>query len=195
MESKRKIGRRDFLQKGSMAAFSIPVLGYNADIMSFTNPQTPQQNIKPEWRNKQSGMIYRQLGRTGLMVSELVYGTERNNPIIPVLLNWRLKEELIISIQRLLITRDLPKQLLQRYSIHLQKEIMFSLQQRSLLFTPQETGFTGRYLINFLPPGRRRYRTKQTGSGRKAELKNQNTLWFTGQDNRGRWTGLSSVMP
>jgi aryl-alcohol dehydrogenase-like predicted oxidoreductase len=80
MESKRKIGRRDFLQKGSMAAFSIPVLGYNADIMSFTNPQTPQQNIKPEWRNKQSGMIYRQLGRTGLMVSELVYGTERNNP-------------------------------------------------------------------------------------------------------------------
>jgi len=82
MEAKRKnkvIGRRDFLQKGSLAAFSIPVLGFNADIMGLTNTQTPQQ-IKPEWRNKQAGMVYRQLGRTGLMVSELVYGTERNNP-------------------------------------------------------------------------------------------------------------------
>ena len=82
MEAKRKnkiIGRRDFLQKGSLAAFSIPVLGYNADIMGLTNTQTPQK-IKPEWRNKQAGMVYRQLGRTGLMVSELVYGTERNNP-------------------------------------------------------------------------------------------------------------------
>ena len=82
MEAKRKnkvIGRRDFLQKGSLAAFSIPVLGLNADIMCLTNKQTPQP-IKPEWRNKQAGMVYRQLGRTGLMVSELVYGTERNNP-------------------------------------------------------------------------------------------------------------------
>jgi aryl-alcohol dehydrogenase-like predicted oxidoreductase len=82
MEAKRKnkvIGRRDFLQKGSLAAFSIPVLGFNADLMGLTNKQTPQP-IKPEWRNKQAGMVYRQLGRTGLMVSELVYGTERNNP-------------------------------------------------------------------------------------------------------------------
>ena len=38
------------------------------------------QKVNPEWRNKQDGMAYRQLGRTGLMVSELVFGSERITP-------------------------------------------------------------------------------------------------------------------
>jgi len=50
------------------------------------------QTAKPEWRNRQSGMAYRQLGRTGLMVSEVVCGGD------PVRLNnWehlRVAEEL-----------------------------------------------------------------------------------------------------
>jgi aryl-alcohol dehydrogenase-like predicted oxidoreductase len=50
------------------------------------------QAPKPEWRNRQPGMAYRQLGRTGLMVSEVVCGGD------PVRLNnWehlRLAEEM-----------------------------------------------------------------------------------------------------
>jgi aryl-alcohol dehydrogenase-like predicted oxidoreductase len=74
------IGRREFLQRSSMAALALPVLTGNSvnitgDLYSENAPQ-----IKPEWRNKQEGMAYRQLGRTGFMVSELVFGTERITP-------------------------------------------------------------------------------------------------------------------
>jgi len=75
-----KIDRREFLQKGSLAALSLPLLGSNGlSIPGNLNSENPQQ-IKPEWRNKQEGMAYRQLGRTGFMVSELVFGTERITP-------------------------------------------------------------------------------------------------------------------
>ena len=74
------IGRREFLQKGSMAAISLPFLAGN----KLTSPENYSsenaQQVKPEWRNKQDGMVYRQLGRTGFMVSELVFGTERITP-------------------------------------------------------------------------------------------------------------------
>lgn len=50
------------------------------------------QVTKPEWRNRQPGMAYRQLGRTGMMLSEVVCGGD------PVRLNnWehlRLAEEM-----------------------------------------------------------------------------------------------------
>jgi len=74
------IGRREFLQKSSLAALSIPfITGHNTGI--WQNKTEPaDQKVKPEWRNKQDGMAYRQLGRTGLMVSELVFGSERITP-------------------------------------------------------------------------------------------------------------------
>jgi len=75
-----KLGRREFLQKGSLAAISIPFLaGKGANIPDNYSAEKAQQ-VKPEWRNKQEGMVYRQLGRTGFMVSELVFGTERITP-------------------------------------------------------------------------------------------------------------------
>jgi aryl-alcohol dehydrogenase-like predicted oxidoreductase len=73
------IGRREFLLKGSMAAMAVPLLAGNI-IPVPDYPDVNPQSIKPEWRNKQDGMVYRQLGRTGLMVSEIVYGTERITP-------------------------------------------------------------------------------------------------------------------
>jgi len=76
----KAIGRREFLHKGSLAALSLPLINsYNPQIAENIYAESPQK-IKPEWRNKQEGMVYRQLGRTGFMVSELIYGTERNNP-------------------------------------------------------------------------------------------------------------------
>ena len=74
------IGRREFIRKSSLAAISVPVIGNlayeNANFIKTGQNKTTD----PEWRNRQEGMSYRRLGRTGLMVSELAYGTERNNP-------------------------------------------------------------------------------------------------------------------
>jgi aryl-alcohol dehydrogenase-like predicted oxidoreductase len=77
---RNSIGRREFLQKGSLAAISIPFLAGKGENFPdyYSTEKAPQ--VKPEWRNKQEGMVYRQLGRTGFMVSELVFGTERITP-------------------------------------------------------------------------------------------------------------------
>ena len=76
----KAIGRREFLHKGSLAALSLPLINsYNPQIGGNSYSESLQK-VKTEWRNKQDGMVYRQLGRTGFMVSELVYGTERNDP-------------------------------------------------------------------------------------------------------------------
>jgi aryl-alcohol dehydrogenase-like predicted oxidoreductase len=72
--------RREFLQKSSLAAFSFPFLTGSRIFASDNYSDGIAEQIKPEWRNKQEGMLYRQLGRTGLMVSELVFGTERITP-------------------------------------------------------------------------------------------------------------------
>jgi aryl-alcohol dehydrogenase-like predicted oxidoreductase len=77
---KKEIGRRDFLKKSALTAFSVPLItsfGYS-EFQKSKQKKPPQ--IKPEWRNKQEGMVYRQLGRTGFMVSEIVFGTERIKP-------------------------------------------------------------------------------------------------------------------
>jgi aryl-alcohol dehydrogenase-like predicted oxidoreductase len=75
-----EIGRREFLQKSSLAALSIPLFGASGMSATEKFPAGYPQSVKPEWRNKQDGMVYRQLGRTGLMVSELAFGTERVTP-------------------------------------------------------------------------------------------------------------------
>jgi aryl-alcohol dehydrogenase-like predicted oxidoreductase len=58
--------RRGFLQTaaGLTVAASLPVAGHAFD--PYSGPV--------EWRNKQPGMHYRRLGRTGLMISEVVSG-------------------------------------------------------------------------------------------------------------------------
>lgn len=74
------ICRREFIRKSSLAVISVPVIGAHAS-GKVPDISTDQNNpVAPEWRNRQEGMVYRQLGRTGLMVSELIYGTELNNP-------------------------------------------------------------------------------------------------------------------
>ncbi len=63
--------RRDFLRAASAAALA-PFLAMKAD--------AAPQNSKGEWRNRQSGVAYRQLGRTGYMVSEIVMGGNTISP-------------------------------------------------------------------------------------------------------------------
>lgn len=76
----KSIGRREFIRRGSLAVISVPVIGAHAPDNTHYAEAGQGKPVTPEWRNKREGMVYRQLGRTGLMVSELVYGTERNNP-------------------------------------------------------------------------------------------------------------------
>jgi aryl-alcohol dehydrogenase-like predicted oxidoreductase len=74
------IGRREFIRKSSLAAISVPLIGNLASEKANYIEAGQNKTVTLEWCNKQEGMLYRQLGRTGLMVSELVYGTERNIP-------------------------------------------------------------------------------------------------------------------
>lgn len=80
MNHSKTVGRREFLKKGTMAALSLPLINSYNSHLSDDNISESQLQVKPEWRNKQAGMVYRQLGRTGFMISELAYGTERNTP-------------------------------------------------------------------------------------------------------------------
>lgn len=70
----KRFSRRHFLSVAS--ATSVGLTG-----LSLSPPQAHEQMSKPkpapvapEWRNRQPGMAYRQLGRTGMMISEVVCG-------------------------------------------------------------------------------------------------------------------------
>jgi aryl-alcohol dehydrogenase-like predicted oxidoreductase len=78
--SRNEIDRREFIRKSTLTALSFPLLGgMNFPLTNSSEQDKPIQS-KPEWRNKQEGMVYRQLGRTGLMVSEMVFGSEMITP-------------------------------------------------------------------------------------------------------------------
>jgi aryl-alcohol dehydrogenase-like predicted oxidoreductase len=63
--------RRDFLSAGASMALAA-VIARKAD--------AAPPDAKGEWRNRQSGMAYRQLGRTGFMISEVVMGGNTISP-------------------------------------------------------------------------------------------------------------------
>ncbi len=72
MTGKFNINRRKFISTGAALGFGIPLMG--KAIPATTPASDLQPEVKPEWRNKQSGMAYRRLGSTGLMISEVVNG-------------------------------------------------------------------------------------------------------------------------
>ncbi len=77
------IKRRTFLKFGALASVGLSAGALKA-LGSVTRKNAPvalEIAAAPEWRNKQSTMAYRQLGRTGLMLSEVVAGGDpvRNN--------------------------------------------------------------------------------------------------------------------
>lgn len=63
--------RRSFFQKTLVSG----PLVLSASGLVRANPLVSGAHPTPEWRNKNSGMVYRPLGRTGFMVSEIVQGT------------------------------------------------------------------------------------------------------------------------
>lgn len=65
------LNRRDFLAASGA--------GFFGSVLSQTAGGAPESTAG-EWRNKQSGMAYRRLGRTGFMVSEIVMGGNEIRP-------------------------------------------------------------------------------------------------------------------
>ena len=80
------IARRDFLRR-SLAVAGAGFIGGLAAQAGIARPFPAPARPEGEWRNRQSEMRYRRLGRTGYMVSEIVCG---GNPISPT--NNRLVE-------------------------------------------------------------------------------------------------------
>ena len=73
-----KNDRREFLKKSIVAGASVSALSGALRGESETR-EKPDGGRNPEWRNRQSGMHYRKLGGTGLMVSEFVMGAFVNS--------------------------------------------------------------------------------------------------------------------
>ena len=72
MTDKFNINRRRFISTGAALSLGIPLLGKIK--ATDTPPPVIQPAVNQEWRNKQTGMAYRRLGNTGLMISEVVNG-------------------------------------------------------------------------------------------------------------------------
>jgi aryl-alcohol dehydrogenase-like predicted oxidoreductase len=71
------LDRRKFLE-GSLAVAGGAALSVKAT--AAAQPAAAGSPSEPEWRNRQGGMKYRRLGRTGFMVSEIVFG---GDPVAP----------------------------------------------------------------------------------------------------------------
>lgn len=75
--SGNSISRRNFISITSAATVglgSLSVGAMAADNDSAKKDTPPRKKVQPEWRNRQSDMAYRQLGDTGMMISEVVNG-------------------------------------------------------------------------------------------------------------------------
>ena len=77
---RRTIDRKEFIKTGAATALGLTFIPGLAFPGFQSTKQTKSSAVKQEWRNKQGGMVYRQLGRTGLMVSEMVFGSEMITP-------------------------------------------------------------------------------------------------------------------
>lgn len=73
------IPRRDFLRQ-SLAVASTGLVGNVAGRAGSPGSTPVPANPEGEWRNRQSGMRYRRLGRTGYMVSEILCGGNAISP-------------------------------------------------------------------------------------------------------------------
>ncbi|MGJ8725385.1 MAG: aldo/keto reductase [Roseibacillus sp.] len=69
--------RRDFFKKTAAVSANLamaPALLAEGEVSNEVTASVVDE-VQPEWRNKQEGMSYRMLGKSGMMVSELVMGT------------------------------------------------------------------------------------------------------------------------
>ncbi len=70
----KPLSRRNFLSVASATTAGLTGLALSPLHAEEQQKKNIRANVTPEWRNKQPGMAYRQLGNTGLMISEVVCG-------------------------------------------------------------------------------------------------------------------------
>lgn len=71
----KSLSRRDFLTVASATSAGLSGLALSsAQASTDDSKPVPLSEVKQEWRNQQPEMAYRQLGRTGMMISEVVCG-------------------------------------------------------------------------------------------------------------------------
>ena len=70
------MNRRQFIRKTSLSSMVLPSLMLGSKAVSGES----ENSFVPQWRNKQSDMSYRMLGRTGYMISEVVCGGDPVSP-------------------------------------------------------------------------------------------------------------------
>ena len=73
--------RRNFLKGTLLGAGALAAGSKAVDANNGSSKREPRKQHPIEWRNKQAGMAYRQLGSTGLMISEVVQGG--SGPMLP----------------------------------------------------------------------------------------------------------------
>ncbi|MFC0016197.1 aldo/keto reductase [Roseibacillus persicicus] len=68
--------RRGFFKKSAVVSAELALApALLAEGLAAQVAAGKAHQVEPEWRNRQEGMSYRMLGRTGMMVSEIVMGT------------------------------------------------------------------------------------------------------------------------
>lgn len=72
--SKKSLSRRNFISLASAASVGLGAVSLNSTEEEKLAEKVDVKPVIQEWRNKQAGMAYRQLGRTGMMISEVVNG-------------------------------------------------------------------------------------------------------------------------
>ena len=72
--SKKPYSRRNFISVASSATVGLTGLSSTLPASQGVEPAADPPPVVLEWRNKVESMAYRQLGRTGMMISEVVNG-------------------------------------------------------------------------------------------------------------------------
>ncbi len=194
MANKFNINRRKFISTGAAFTLGIPLLGK----AGTTHPpnRNLQPDVKPEWRNRQSGMAYRQLGNTGLMISEVVNGGD------PVRLNNLRTTE--IAMERGLNYLDMaPAYGRGECEESYGKIIDNSAKREKVFMTTKVSGYTNvrnnlyREIYDSLPAGKQEHYQKKAAEMRAARNVDKPGYFITywpGQPRSFEGTYLSNAM-
>nr|MBI1231789.1 hypothetical protein [Cytophagales bacterium] len=188
------INRRKFISVGATLGFVLPFLG-KAKTTKLSATYL-QPDIKPEWRNKQAGMAYRQLGNTGLMISEVVNGGD------PVRLgNLRMTE---IAMERGLNYLDMaPAYGNGECELSYGKIIDSSAKREKVFMTTKVSNYTNvrnnlyKEIYDGMPTAKKEHYQRKAGEMRAARNVDKPGYFITywpGQQNSFEGTYLSNAM-
>ena len=194
MTNSFNINRRKFISVSATLSLGLPFLGKS----NTTSNQVPnlQPDIKEEWRNKQTGMAYRRLGNTGLMISEVVNGGD------PVRLgNLRTTE---IAMERGLNYLDMaPAYGRGECETSYGKIIDNSAKREKVFMTTKVSGYTSvrdklyREIFDSLPGSKQEYyqnKAKEMRAARNVDKPGYFITYWPGQPRSFEGTYLSNAM-